>query len=65
MTGRQLLMLFAYIDPALGSMILQALAGIFIAMVVMGRRILVAPLKWLHLRHPARKDQPVESTEKK
>lgn len=37
-------MLFAYIDSALGSMLLQAMAGIIFAAIVMGRRILAAPL---------------------
>jgi hypothetical protein len=47
-------MLLAYIDPAIGSMLLQALAGIFLAAMVMGRRIFFAPLEWLHLKTPRR-----------
>ena len=39
-------MLFAYIDSALGSMLLQAMAGVIFAGMVMGRRILAAPLAW-------------------
>jgi hypothetical protein len=39
-------MIFAYIDVALGSMILQAMAGMVLAGVVMGRRALLAPLAW-------------------
>jgi hypothetical protein len=45
-------MLFAYIDPALGSMMLQAVAGLVLAGVVMGRRILVAPFAWLRVKRP-------------
>ena len=41
------LMLFAYIDTALGSMLLQAMAGMIFAAMVMGRRILAAPLAWM------------------
>jgi hypothetical protein len=41
-------MLFAYIDPALGSMLLQAAAGVILAAVVMGRRVLATPLRWLN-----------------
>ena len=40
-------MLFAYIDSALGSMLLQAMAGMVLAGMVMGRRILAVPLAWL------------------
>jgi hypothetical protein len=40
-------MLLAYIDSALGSMLLQAMAGMIFAAVVMGRRVLAAPLAWL------------------
>jgi hypothetical protein len=39
--------LIAYIDPALGSMLLQAMAGVLFAAMIMGRRILAAPLRWL------------------
>jgi hypothetical protein len=46
------LILTAYIDPSLGSMLLQTLAGILIASAVMGRRLLMAPLEWLHLLEP-------------
>ena len=45
-------MLFAYIDTALGSMLIQAMAGIIFAAVVMGRRILAAPLAWLNPPSP-------------
>jgi len=48
-------MLFAYIDVALGSMLLQAIAGMVLAGIVMGRRVLVAPLAWF------RKDSDNES----
>jgi hypothetical protein len=43
-------MLLAYIDSALGSMLLQAMAGMIFAAVVMGRRMLAAPLAWLNPR---------------
>lgn len=39
-------MLFAYIDIALGSMLIQAMAGMVLAGMVMGRRLLAAPLSW-------------------
>ena len=62
------LMIFAYIDPALGSMLLQAIAGVMIAMVVMGRRILLKPLEWLNLSashmtiiHPNRRLKKIPS----
>ena len=42
-----LLMLLAYIDAALGSMLLQAMAGMIFAAIVMGRRVLAAPLAWM------------------
>ena len=57
------LILTAYIDPSLGSMLLQAMAGILLAALVMGRRLFVVPLEWLHLRRRAPKDQPEEPTE--
>jgi hypothetical protein len=57
------LILTAYIDPSLGSMLLQAMAGIFIALAVMGRRLFLAPLEWLLFRRSAPKDQRDESTE--
>lgn len=41
-------MLFAYIDPALGSMLLQAMAGAIFAALVMGRKIFVAPFARLY-----------------
>lgn len=40
-------MLVAYIDPAIGSMLLQAIAAIGLAGAVVFRRILLAPLAWL------------------
>ena len=40
-------MLLAYIDAALGSMLLQAMAGMVFAAIVMGRRILAAPFAWM------------------
>jgi hypothetical protein len=43
-------MLLAYIDTALGSMLLQGMAGMILAGIVMGRRILAIPLAWLHSR---------------
>ncbi len=46
-------MLFAYIDTVLGSMLLQAMAGMIFAAVVMGRRILAAPLAWMSSRNSA------------
>jgi hypothetical protein len=39
-------MLFAYIDLALGSMLLQATAGMVLAGIIMGRRILAVPFTW-------------------
>jgi len=45
-------MLFAYIDAALGSMLLQALVGTFLASIVMWRRVFSAPLVWLGLKRP-------------
>ncbi len=44
-------MLFAYIDRALGSMLLQAMAGAIFAALVMGRKIFVAPFAWIHSRN--------------
>lgn len=46
-------MIFAYIDLALGSMLLQAMAGVIFAAMVMGRRMLVAPLSWISSRDTA------------
>ena len=43
-------MLFSYIDSALGSMLLQAMAGMIFAGMVMGRRILAVPLAWFQSR---------------
>ena len=43
-------MLFAYIDLALGSMLLQGMAGMILAGVIMGRRILTAPFAWFQSR---------------
>ena len=43
-------MLFAYIDPALGSMLLQGMVGMILAGMVMGRRILALPLAWFQSR---------------
>jgi hypothetical protein len=48
-------MLFGYIDVALGSMVLQAMAGMVLAGIVMGRRMIFAPLAWF------RKDSENES----
>jgi hypothetical protein len=45
-------MLFAYIDTALGSMLLQAMAGVVFAAIVMGRRILATPLAWFYGQSP-------------
>jgi hypothetical protein len=59
------LILSAYIDPSLGSMLLQAIAGVLIAAMIMGRRIILAPLEWLHLRRSAPKDQGDEFMESK
>lgn len=47
------MILIAYIDAALGSMVLQALAGTVFAGLVMGRRLLMAPLAWLGSRRSA------------
>ena len=58
-------MLFAYIDLSLGSMLLQAMAGVIFAAVVMGRRILAAPLEWLHLKRRAQDDDSAESSAEK
>jgi hypothetical protein len=44
-------MLLAYIDTALGSMLLQAMAGVIFAGMVMGRRILATPLAWMSSRN--------------
>jgi len=46
-------MIFAYIDLALGSMLLQAMAGVIFAAMLMGRRILAAPLSWISSRGSA------------
>jgi hypothetical protein len=43
-------MLIAYIDLALGSMLVQATAGMVLAGLVMGRRILAVPLTWFQSR---------------
>jgi hypothetical protein len=43
-------MLFAYIDTALGSMLLQGMAGMILAGMIMGRRILAVPLAWFQSR---------------
>jgi hypothetical protein len=40
-------MLLAYIDPAIGSMLLQAMAAIVLAGGLFFRRIFFAPLAWL------------------
>jgi len=40
-------MLFAYIDIALGSMLIQAMAGMVLAGIVMGRQLLTASLTWI------------------
>jgi len=42
--------LIAYIDAALGSMLLQALAGTVLTGLLMGRRFLMAPFAWLGSR---------------
>lgn len=47
------LMLLAYIDTALGSMLLQAMAGLIFAAMVMGRRVLAAPLAWMSSKNSA------------
>ena len=47
------MILLAYIDTALGSMVLQALAGLFFAGMVMGRRLLASPFAWLGARRSA------------
>jgi hypothetical protein len=44
--------LLAYIDPAVGSMLLQSLGALALAAMVMGRRLFLIPLEWLHLRRP-------------
>ncbi len=44
------MILIAYIDVALGSMALQAFAGMVIAGLVMGRRFLTSPFTWLGSR---------------
>jgi hypothetical protein len=54
-------MLFAYIDAALGSMLLQAMAGMVFAAIVMGRRVIAAPFAWFRLKDP--KENPVDSIE--
>jgi hypothetical protein len=52
-------MLVAYIDPAIGSMLLQAIAAIGLAGAVVCRRLLLAPLAWFGHKNPA--TQEVES----
>jgi hypothetical protein len=59
------LILTAYIDPSLGSLLLQAIAGVLFAAIIMGRRILLAPLEWLHLRRSAPKDESEDSSDDK
>jgi hypothetical protein len=54
-------MLFAYIDAAVGSMLLQAVAGMFFAVILMGRRVLLAPCEWLRLNRPAEDSEPVDA----
>jgi hypothetical protein len=46
-------MLIAYIDTTLGSMLLQAMAGMIFAAIVMGRRILATPLAWISSKNSA------------
>ena len=53
LTASLYLMLFAYIDTALGSMLLQAMAGMIFAAMVLGRRILAAPLAWMTAKNSA------------
>ena len=55
--SRKKMMLLAYIDMALGSMLLQAMAGMVIAAMVMGRRLLAAPLAWISSRSAARESE--------
>ena len=43
-------MLLAYIDPAIGSMILQAVAAVVLAGGLFFRRIFYVPLVWLGLK---------------
>lgn len=43
-------MLFAYIDLALGSMLLQGMAGMVLAAMIMGRRFLALPFAWFQSR---------------
>jgi hypothetical protein len=42
------MMLVAYIDAALGSMLLQAMGGMILAGIVMGRRIFAVPFAWMN-----------------
>jgi hypothetical protein len=54
-------MLFAYIDPAIGSMILQAIAAIGLAGAVVCRRILLGPLAWITHGRIGGQDQKADS----
>ena len=56
------MILIAYIDMALGSMLLQALAGTVLAGMLMGRRIFAAPLEWIGFNRSAQ-DPDSESPE--
>jgi hypothetical protein len=51
------LMLFAYIDVVLGSMLLQGMAGMILAGIVMGRRVLAAPLGWFQSKEAVAESQ--------
>ena len=55
-------MLFSYIDAALGSMLLQGMAGMILAGMVMGHRILAVPLAWFQSSGamPESEDEPRE-----
>jgi TRAP-type C4-dicarboxylate transport system permease small subunit len=56
-------MLIAYIDTALGSMLLQAMAGMIFAAMVIGRRVLAAPLAWMSSKNSAQATDTVDLEE--
>jgi len=55
-------MLVAYIDPAVGSMLLQAIAAIGLAGAVVCRRLLFAPLAWFSNGNSTHQDTDPDSS---
>lgn len=53
-------MLIAYIDLALGSMLIQAMAGVILAGIVMGRRFLAAPFAWFSTKNTQESDSELQ-----